>query len=160
MTNKKTNRKVKSIENRISFLENITGYSELGERNGNGILTILDNLTNRIETQESRMDRINEKMNTLNDRIDRLQSSIEIIEQQLFSINKQYIELQNTLKQMNLKITQFEEGFNKHNNLLDDAITSSKIIKIVKGVGVVSAFLLSVGTIVSVIAFIYNRLME
>lgn len=160
MTNKKANRKVKSIENRISFLENITGYSEAGERNGNGILTILDNLTDRVESQEQRMDRLNEKLNNLNDRIEKIQGSLDVLEKQLFNINEQYIRLQNTLKQTTDKIASLEESIKNHNSLMDDAITSSKLVKIMKGVGVVSAFLLSIGTIASVIAFIYNKLME
>lgn len=164
MTNKKASRQAKDIKERLSFLETVVGYNPNSERNGNGIITLLDELTNKIkETNERaiRLDtRSNERYNELNNKIEKIESTLDILEQQLYSINKQYIELNNTLQKITEKISKYEESIKNHSDLLSDAVTGNKLMKIVKGAGILSGFLLALGTIFGTIAFIYNKLMQ
>lgn len=164
MTTKKASRKVKSIENRLSFLETITGYNADGEKNGNGIITLLDNLFDKIKTEGERIDRLDnrssDRYNELNDKISKLENTLDIIEKQLYNINEQYIKLNNSIKLITDRIDTFDRKMNEHNDLLSDSITSSKIMKVIKGTGIIAGFLMALGTIVGIIAFLYNKIMN
>ena len=157
MTNKKTNRQVKSIKERLSFLEAVIGYNDDAERNGNGIISLLDGFSERLDKVE---DRSKSSDDELSKRIDRIEQTLNILENQLININEQRTVLNNSLKSITDKISKYEESLKNHGDLLSDAITGNKLMKIVKGAGILSGFLLALGTIFGTIAFIYNKLMH
>lgn len=164
MTNKKASRQAKDIKERLSFLETVVGYNQDAERNGNGIISLLDEISLKIKNNIERMDKFESttehKIERLNDKIDKIESTLDVLEQQLYSINKQYIELNNTLKSITDKISKYEESLKSHSDLLSDAVTGNKLMKVVKGVGILSGFLLALGTIFGTIAFLYNKIMQ
>lgn len=164
MTNKKASRQAKDIKERLSFLETVIGYNQDAERNGNGIISLLDEISLKIKDNIDRMDkfesRTEHKIEKLNEKIEKIESTLDMLEQQLYSINKQYIELNNTLQKITEKISKYEESIKNHSDLLSDAVTGNKLMKIVKGAGILSGFLLALGTIFGTIAFIYNKLMQ
>lgn len=164
MTNKKASRQAKDIKERLSFLETVVGYNQDAERNGNGIITILDEISIKIKDTNNRVDRLDnrssERYNELNNKIEKIESTLDILEKQLYSINQQYITLNNTLQKITEKISKYEESLKSHSDLLSDAVTGNKLMKIVKGAGILSGFLLALGTIFGTIAFIYNKIMQ
>ena len=164
MTNKKASRQAKDMKERLSLLETILGYTDSGERNGNGIISLLDEISLKIKDNIDRMDKFESstehKIEKLNEKIEKIESTLDILEQQLYSINKQYIELNNTLQKITEKISKYEESIKNHSDLLSDAVTGNKLMKIVKGAGILSGFLLALGTIFGTIAFIYNKIMQ
>lgn len=164
MTNKKASRQAKDIKERLSFLETVVGYNQDAERNGNGIISLLDEISLKIKNNIERMDKFESttehKIERLNGKIDKIESTLDILEQQLYSINKQYIELNNTLKSITVKISKYEESLKSHSDLLSDAVTGNKLMKLVKGAGILSGFLLALGTIFGTIAFLYNKIMQ
>lgn len=164
MTNKKASRQAKDIKERLSFLETVVGYNQDAERNGNGIISLLDEISLKIKNNIERMDKFESttehKIERLNNKIDKIESTLDILEKQLYSINKQYIELNNTLKSITDKISKYEESLKSHSDLLSDAVTGNKLMKLVKGAGILSGFLLALGTIFGTIAFLYNKIMQ
>ena len=164
MTTKKASRKVKSIENRLSFLETIAGYDANGEKNGNGIITLLDNLFDKIKANDERVDRLdsrsNDRYNDLNNKIVKIEETLDLLEKQLYNINEQYMKLNNSIQKITERIDAFDRKMNEHNDLLSDSITSSKIMKVIKGTGIIAGFLTALGTIVGIIAFLYNKIMN
>lgn len=164
MTNKKASRQAKDIKERLSFLETVVGYNQDSERNGNGIISLLDEISIKIKDNTERLDRIERRSESRDDelskRIDKIEQTLDILEKQLYSINQQYITLNNTLKSITDKISKYEESLKSHSDLLSDAVTGNKLMKIVKGVGILSGFLLALGTIFGTIAFIYNKIMQ
>ena len=164
MTNKKASRQAKDMKERLSFLETVIGYNENSERNGNGIITLLDNLFEKIKAGEDRIDRLDnrssDRYNELNNKIEKIEQTLDILEKQLYSINEQYVILNNSLKSITDKISKYEESLKSHSDLLSDAVTGNKLMKVVKGAGILSGFLLALGTIFGTIAFIYNKLMN
>ena len=164
MTNKKASRQAKDIKERLSFLETVVGYNQDAERNGNGIISLLDEISLKIKNNIERMDKFESttehKIERLNNKIDKIESTLDTLEQQLYSINKQYIELNNTLKSITDKISKYEESLKSHSDLLSDAVTGNKLMKLVKGAGILSGFLLALGTIFGTIAFLYNKIMQ
>lgn len=164
MTNKKASRQAKDIKDRLSFLETVVGYNQDSERNGNGIISLLDEISIKIKDTNNRVDRLDnrssERYNELNNKIEKIEQTLDILEKQLYSINQQYITLNNTLKGITDKISKYEESLKSHSDLLSDAVTGNKLIKIVKGAGILSGFLLALGTIFGTIAFIYNKIMQ
>lgn len=164
MTNKKSTRTVKDLKERVSLLETILGYTDNGERNGNGIITLIDELTNKIKSSIEEIARLearsNERYTEAIDRINKTESTLDILEKQLYSINEQYIKLNNTLENIVDKISKYEESLKSHSDLLSDAVTGNKLMKLVKGAGILATFLLALGTIFGTIAFIYNKIMQ
>ena len=164
MTNKKASRQAKDIKERLSFLETVVGYNQDAERNGNGIISLLDEISLKIKDNIDRMDKFESKteykIEKLNNKIEKIESTLDILEKQLYSINKQYIELNNTLQKITEKISKYEESIKNHSDLLSDAVTGNKLMKLVKGAGILSGFLLALGTIFGTIAFIYNKIMQ
>lgn len=164
MTNKKASRQAKDIKERLSFLETVVGYNQDSERNGNGIISLLDEISIKIKDNTERLDRIERRSESRDDelskRIDKIEQTLDILEKQLYSINQQYITLNNTLKSITDKISKYEESLKSHSDLLSDAVTGNKLMKIVKGAGILSGFLLALGTIFGTIAFIYNKIMQ
>lgn len=164
MTNKKASRQAKDIKERLSFLETVVGYNQDAERNGNGIISLLDEISIKIKDTNNRVDRLdnrsNERYNELNNKIEKIEATLDILEKQLYNINEQYIRLNNTLKSITDKISKYEESLKSHSDLLSDAVTGNKLMKIVKGAGILSGFLLALGTIFGTIAFIYNKIMQ
>lgn len=164
MTNKKASRQAKDMKERLSLLETILGYTDSGERNGNGIITLIDELTNKIKSSSEELKRLearsSERYNEAIDRINKTESTLDILEKQLYSINEQYIKLNNTLESIVDKISKYEESIKNHSDLLSDAVTGNKLMKIIKGVGVVAVFIAALGTIFGTIAFMYNKIMQ
>lgn len=164
MTNKKASRQAKDIKERLSFLETVVGYNQDSERNGNGIISLLDEISIKIKDTNNRVDRLDnrssERYNELNNKIEKIEQTLDILEKQLYSINQQYITLNNTLKSITDKISKYEESLKSHSDLLSDAVTGNKLMKVVKGAGILSGFLLALGTIFGTIAFIYNKIMQ
>lgn len=164
MTNKKASRQAKDMKERLSFLETVIGYNAESERNGNGIISLLDNLFEKMKASENRIDRLDNRSsyryNELNNKIEKIEQTLNILEKQLYSINEQYVILNNSLKSITDKISKYEESLKSHSDLLSDAVTGNKLMKVVKGAGILSGFLLALGTIFGTIAFIYNKLMN
>lgn len=146
MTNKKASREAKNMKERLSLLETILGYTDNGERNGNGIITILDNMENKIKM--------------FGERLNKIESTLDILEKQLYNINEQYIKLNSTVSKVVEKIETYEKKVKEHGNLMEGVITTNKLMNIVKGAGILATFLLALGTIFGTIAFIYNKLMN
>lgn len=153
MTNKKASRQAKDMKERLSFLETVIGYNENSERNGNGIITLLDDLSNDIKGNSNRLDRIDARYKELNDKLDKLNDTLNILEKY---IAKEDLKIDNTIQ----KIEYYEKRIREHSDLLSDSITSSKIMKVIKGTGIIAGFLTALGTIVGIIAFLYNRIMN
>lgn len=157
MTNKKANRQGKDIKERLSFLEAVVGYNDDAERNGNGIISMLDEISIKIKNIKNKSE---SRDDDLSKRIERIEQTLDILERQLYNINEQCFVLNNSLKNITDKISKYEESLKTHSDLLNDAVTGNKLIKIVKGAGILSGFLLALGTIFGTIAFIYNKLMN
>lgn len=157
MTNRQANRQSKGIKERLSFLEAVIGYNDDAERNGNGIISLLDEISSGLDKIENRSESRDDE---LSKRIDRIEQTLDILEKQLYNINEQYTVLNNSLKNITDKISKYEESLKSHSDLLSDAVTGNKLMKIVKGAGILSGFLLALGTIFGTIAFIYNKLMN
>lgn len=157
MSNRQANRQSKDIKERLSFLEAVIGYNDDAERNGNGIISLLDEISIRLDKIENRSESRDDE---LSKRIDRIEQTLDILEKQLYNINEQYTVLNNSLKNITEKISKYEESLKSHSDLLSDAVTGDKLMKIVKGAGILSGFLLALGTIFGTIAFIYNKLMH
>lgn len=153
MTTKKASKQVKNLKERISFLETVIGYNENSERNGNGIITLLDDLSNDIKDNSNRLDRIDARYKELIDKLDKLKDALNILEKY---ITKEDLKIDNTIQ----KIEYYEKRIREHSDLLSDSITSSKIMKVVKGTGIIAGFLTALGTIVGIIAFLYNKIMQ
>lgn len=153
MTTKKATRQVKNLKDRISFLETVIGYNENSERNGNGIITLLDDLSNDIKDNSNRLDRIDARYKELNDKLDKLNDTLNILEKYITKVD---LKIDNTIQ----KIEYYEKRIIEHSDLLSDSITSSKIMKVVKGTGIIAGFLTALGTIVGIIAFLYNKIMN
>ena len=64
------------------------------------------------------------------------------------------------MKNITDKISKYEESLKSHSDLLSDAVTGNKLMKVVKGAGILSGFLLALGTIFGTIAFLYNKIMQ
>lgn len=153
MTTKKASRQVKNLKERISFLETVIGYNENSERNGNGIITLLDDLSNDIKDNSNRLDRIDARYKELNDKLDKLNDTLNILEKYITKVD---LKIDNTIQ----KIEYYEKRIREHSDLLSDSITSSKIMKVVKVTGIIAGFLTALGTIVGIIAFLYNKIMN
>ena len=153
MTTKKASRQVKNLKERISFLETVIGYNENSERNGNGIITLFDDLSNDIKDSSNRLDRIDARYKELNDKLGKLNDTLNILEKYITKVD---LKIDNTIQ----KIEYYEKRIREHTDLLSDSITSSKIMKVVKGTGIIAGFLMALGTIVSIIAFLYNKIMQ
>lgn len=153
MTTKKASRQVKNLKERISFLETVIGYNENSERNGNGIITLLDDLSNDIKDNSNRLDRIDARYKELNDKLDKLNDTLNILEKYITKVD---LRIDSTIQ----KIEYYEKRIREHSDLLSDSITSSKIMKVVKGTGIIAGFLTALGTIVGIIAFLYNKIMQ
>lgn len=153
MTTKKASRQVKNLKERISFLEAVIGYNENSERNGNGIITLLDDLSNDIKDNSNRLDRIDARYKELNDKLDKLNDTLNILEKYITKVD---LKIDNTIQ----KIEYYEKRIREHSDLLSDSITSSKIMKVIKGTGIIAGFLTALGTIVGIIAFLYNKIMN
>lgn len=153
MTNKKASRQAKDMKERLSFLETVIGYNENSERNGNGIITLFDDLSNDIKDSSNRLDRIDARYKELNDKLDKLNDTLNILEKYITKVD---LKIDNTIQ----KIEYYEKRIREHSDLLSDSITSSKIMKVVKGTGIIAGFLTALGTIVGIIAFLYNKIMQ
>ena len=153
MTTKKASRQVKNLKERISFLETVIGYNENSERNGNGIITLLDDINNDIKDNSNRLDRIDARYKELNDKLDKLNDTLNILEKYITKVD---LKIDNTIQ----KIEYYEKRIREHSDLLSDSITSSKIMKVIKGTGIIAGFLTALGTIVGIIAFLYNKIMN
>lgn len=153
MTTKKARSQVKDLKERMSFLETVIGYNENSERNGNGIITLFDDLSNDIKDSSSRLDRIDARYKELNDKLDKLNDTLNILEKYITKVD---LKIDNTIQ----KIEYYEKRIREHSDLLSDSITSSKIMKVVKGTGIIAGFLTALGTIVGIIAFLYNKIMQ
>lgn len=144
---------MKDLKERMSFLETVIGYNENSERNGNGIITLFDDLSNDIKDSSSRLDRIDARYKELNDKLDKLNDTLNILEKYITKVD---LKIDNTIQ----KIEYYEKRIREHSDLLSDSITSSKIMKVVKGTGIIAGFLTALGTIVGIIAFLYNKIMQ
>lgn len=153
MTNKKASRQAKDMKERLSFLETVIGYNENSERNGNGIITLFDDLSNDIKDSSNRLDRIDARYKELNDKLDKLNDTLNILEKYITKVD---LKIDNTIQ----KIEYYEKRIREHSDLLSDSITSSKIMKVVKATGIIAGFLTALGTIVGIIAFLYNKIMQ
>lgn len=153
MTTKKASRQVKNLKERISFLETVIGYNENSERNGNGVITLFDDLSNDIKDSSNRLDRIDARYKELNDKLDKLNDTLNILEKYITKVD---LKIDNTIQ----KIEYYEKRIKEHSDLLSDSITSNKIMKVVKGTGIIAGFLTALGTIVGIIAFLYNKIMQ
>lgn len=153
MTTKKASRQVKDLKERISFLETVIGYNENSERNGNGIITLFDDLSNDMKDSANRLDRIDARYKELNDKLDKLNDTLNILEKYITKVD---LKIDNTIQ----KIEYYEKRIKEHSDLLSDSITSNKIMKVIKGTGIMAGFLTALGTIVGIIAFLYNKIMQ
>ena len=153
MATKKASMQVKNLKERISFLETVIGYNGNSERNGNGIIALFDDLINDIKDSSSRLDRIDARHKGLNDKLDKLNDTLNILEKYITKVD---LKIDNTIQ----KTESYEKRIREHSDLLSDSITSSKIMKVVKGTGIIAGFLTALGTIVGIIAFLYNKIMQ
>lgn len=143
---KRTITKTDKLLERIRSLELILGFDENNKRNGNGIITLIEEISKR-QTEGYQ-------------RINKLREDTDLLESKLNQINEQLNQLSFEIKILSGKISNFENKIKEHTGVLDDTITGNKIVKTMKGIGLVSATLLSIGTICGIIAFIYNKLIN
>lgn len=148
---RKSNKNILDIDKRLSQIEFILGYTSDGNRNGNGIITIMEEMQEKSKKNGESLDGIVKTIDNLETQIAKLSENMIQLQYDIKTIDTKIIVYENTLKEQAIKI-------NENTKKVESAITGHKLEKFMNMTIKIAGFLGAVGAIIGIIVFIHNAL--
>lgn len=143
--------KKNTVEKRVKTLETLLGFDKNGKRNGNGLMTLIERIDKGQSEMWNRIDMLKKDIASLEYNLNKISESWRDLSFELRSLNE-------NIKNMEQKIKSFEGKIEEHAKAIDKSITPNKLRNIARDFGIFVGFVMALGTIFGIIAYLYNKI--